>query len=285
MSANVDKAFWRDPSRKRVITVLPNRPVPLPALLQGPVQRSIPDQILYGTECCGCKCNKLGLVSVRFQVDRQSYAAGEPIRMSGNIESTRMQQPLSIAIVLTRVVTMRTRVGSTRKRQRRIPIWSGTIPPTTTTTTLQQLLGGQNLYLPHTYPSFNGGANLDSDDPNLHEEETNRASTGRNTRQYQRHYACLRWTYMLTLQVTKTPQGGGGVEANIPILVSAAPPYAHALDSSTANAGPPREAGTLAMDIFTHALSTRAHSTTTPRLTVRWRSICTKNMHCYCCFL
>jgi hypothetical protein len=75
---------------------------------------------------------------------------------------------------------------------------------------------------------------------------------------------------MLTAKVAKSLQGGGGMEVNIPVLVAAAPPYPHAvtIDSDVQNTTP-RDVGMMSpMDIFTHALSTREHSITTPRLTV-----------------
>ena len=251
--ANVDKAFWRDPSRKRVITVVPNRPVPLPALLKGPVQRTLPEQLVHGMECCGCKCGRLdGLVSARLELDRQSYAAGEVMMVRGNVAST-IAQPLSVALVLTMYVSMYTMRGMTNFGKKEIVVWSDTLPANTTMT-LEQLVGGKTLRMPHTYPSFGGGA------------ETPQMAKQSATRQLKRHYACLRWTYTLGLRVSKNLNGGGGIQAGIPVLVAAAPPYANAIATESS----PREVGSSAPeDVLAQALSTRENSTTTPRLTVR----------------
>mmetsp|Transcript_6314 Transcript_6314/g.24587 ORF Transcript_6314/g.24587 Transcript_6314/m.24587 type:complete len:724 (-) Transcript_6314:173-2344(-) len=74
--ANIDKAFWLDPSTKRAISVLPNRPLPKLSLL-GPAFTTLSEEAST-CDCCGCMCGHDGEVTVKLTVDRQAFASGEP---------------------------------------------------------------------------------------------------------------------------------------------------------------------------------------------------------------
>lgn len=248
----MDKAFWRDPSRKVTLTVIPNRPVPLPHLLT-PVQRTLKDQVLHGMEVCCCKCGKIdGLVSMTLQLDRQSYAAGEPMKVTGTIESS-VDIPLVVSVRLIMYVQMSTRMRSSYQTRHDTMLWSGELPANASHVSLSSL-GLNSVHMPRTYPSFNGGVPVQVSP---------------------RHYACLRYSYNLEVCVEKKLKGGGGTSTTIPVLVAAAPPYASAVEAGSDAA--PRELfdAVSPMAIFDWVLFGPANSATTPRLTVggHWMNI------------
>jgi hypothetical protein len=245
--ANVDKAYWRDPSRKVTLTVIPNRPVPLPRLLT-PVVHTRKDQVLHGTQVCCCRCGKIdGLVSMTLQLDRQSYAAGERMQVTGTIDSS-VEIPLVVSVRLRMFAQMSTRMRSSNQTRHDTVLWSGELPANASRVSLNSL-GLDNVLMPRTFPSFNGGVPVQVSP---------------------RHYACLRYTYTLELCVEKELQGGGGTSTIIPVLVAAAPPYASAVEAG-ANDTPRQLMDAAPASIFAGTQFGPENSATTPRLTVGGR--------------
>ena len=206
--ASVDLAHWRDPSYKRVITVIPNRPLPMPTLL-APFQTQTMDAAIHNCAYCGCKCCRAdGLVSITLATDRLAYAPGEKIDLAGSKVVNESTKDMTASIILRRFVIMRTASNVSTHRLTNYCLAQVPIPPSSTTD-----MSTQSCTIPSVFPSFYGGIQ------------------GTPTPQF---YPCLRWTYAIDLQVGFQGVCTGEAHAISPLLISAAPPYAGAIQTLTA---------------------------------------------------
>ena len=73
--AYIDLANWRDPFCKQTITVIPNRPIPMPLLIQPHVE-AVESTPLYSS-CC--RIGKTGVATIKFETSRIAYAPGESV--------------------------------------------------------------------------------------------------------------------------------------------------------------------------------------------------------------
>lgn len=199
--ANVAFASWRDPATKRVINVIPNRPLPMLKLLSPAKNETSPEPIF---SCC-C-CGKQGMVTVLLEVDRSAYAPGETIGFRGNITNDTKKK-LAVKLILTQHVKLMTYASSSN---RTIDVVLGE-----TVCSPGEMLDASSLAacsLPPVFPSFGGGV------------------TGTPSRNF---FPCLMWTYTLVLKAELADSiCGSSVSAIVPLLVSAAPPYAEAVSKA-----------------------------------------------------
>lgn len=273
--ANVDKAFWKDPSRKIAITVLPNRPVPCLELLHPVVYtlRDIP--IISSGSCWPAVCGRSkGLVTTHLCLPRTSFAPGEAIDVTQScIETSAMTTKtttLSVSIALQMYVEMTTSLGRRITRRRRHTLWKGTLTPSSLSsasaddhrTRLDQLgVQPTTIRMPHVFPSFDGGVPVSVS---------------------HRHYACLRWSYTLGMTVEASASArnsrkssSGGAMASVAVLVAAVPPFAHVLRQmlqaeriDLSSAATAAASSAFPFSIFDNVLWDASPSETTPRLTV-----------------
>lgn len=105
--AHASFANWRDPSSRRTISVIPNRPTPKLELLS-PAEHSTPFSPLYGCSCCGMKCCKEdGMVSTSLTIDRRSYAPGEKVVIGGKVVN-ETKKDLPVTVVLRQYIMLHT---------------------------------------------------------------------------------------------------------------------------------------------------------------------------------
>mmetsp|Transcript_8535 Transcript_8535/g.20551 ORF Transcript_8535/g.20551 Transcript_8535/m.20551 type:complete len:721 (+) Transcript_8535:146-2308(+) len=200
--AYIDLANWRDPFAKQMITVIPNRPIPKPLLIQ-PHSTTVGPSPIFSS-CC--KCGKSGVATIKFETSRIAYAPGETVDVGrSTILYEGKKKDETAQLVLTGYYQMSTyRSSTTRTREYNL----GTIPLVPYVETHLASSGQQQTFqIPPVYPSFYGSV---------------------KTREWPL-YSCLKWTYTLGIKV-----GGEGcatsVQAFLPVLISSAPPYQEALE-------------------------------------------------------
>lgn len=234
--AYIDLANWRDPFSKRLITVVPNRPIPRPLLVS-------PHLIEAGPEPMTSRCGfgKYGFGSVKLNLDRVAYAPGEILDLSKSTATFegKLKHDASVEIILEGHYKLSTSLSSVNAR-REYPIGQVKIPPNTTASI------GQNFRVPHVYPSFWGGV----------------------SKKTQAHYPCLKWTYSLTMKLSgKTGSCSSSVQVSMPVLICSAPPYAKVLEQHQ-NQSPKQPASLNVWDIFQEAaVGTEEACTTAPTIT------------------
>ncbi len=212
LRAYIDTANWRDPSVKRILQVIPNRPLPQLALL-APARVEALDQPIYDCSYCGLRCCKLsGLVSAKLHLERLAYAPGETIRLAGEVTNDS-NKALPFSVVLTLIVLMRTAGGAQTREDRYFTLLQSTVPAQSFMS-LKELPGIDQVGIPTVFPSFYGGM------PSPYTAAA---------------YPCVKWSY--TLEVC----AGGGlgsccgmteVHARAPILICSAAPYAHQIEAA-----------------------------------------------------
>mmetsp|Transcript_4593 Transcript_4593/g.8712 ORF Transcript_4593/g.8712 Transcript_4593/m.8712 type:complete len:760 (-) Transcript_4593:718-2997(-) len=249
--AHIDRAFSNDPSRKLVVTVIPNRPVPLVKLL-GPVFHIQRDQPILKRQMCGCRTGQIkGLVSIHLSLNRRSFAPGELIDLIASSVEYPPSQTLSVTVFLVLHVEMSTSTGQQTTKRHYTTLWSSPLPPNSQRSLSQLGLTSEMIRMPPVFPCFDGGVPAPSS----------------------RHFACLRWSYTIDLVVAPTKEsalvGDGVASSSIPILVAAAPPHEHILHQlAQSGAPPPEELQSPAMQtpfsIFADAISNNDPSDTTP---------------------
>jgi len=233
--AYIDLANWRDPFTKRLITVIPNRPIPKPLLLS-PYIAEVESERLTSS-CCGI--GKYGVATIKLVMDRLAYAPGEVIDLS---KSTALfegkKDDVSVVLKLKGHYRLSTsHHGTTNCKSYEI----GSIKLTPNTTSI--IIG--DFRIPQVYPSFWGGVKDHS----------------------RMHYACLRWTYSLVLRVKGNGPCDGYVEASLPVLICSAPPYANVL-AQYHNLPPKRKPVWSLWDIFNEAATGLEEAcATAPRIT------------------
>jgi hypothetical protein len=234
--AYLDLANWKDPFATTTITVIPNRPIPKPLLIQPHIENVGP-QPLYSS-CCSFSSN--GVVTIKLVTDRIAYAAGEAIDLSQSTILYEGKNELSGEVVLTGYYRLSTYISSTiGKREYHL----GSVPLIPHTETR---LSNSNVAfrIPPVYPSFHGG--------DFKEKEWS-------------HYPCLQWTYTIGIKV-----GGQGcatsAQAALPCLISSAPPYKEKLQEYKDLA--PKKVSFGVWEIFDHAVLGREQGcTTAPSIT------------------
>ncbi|CAJ1947151.1 unnamed protein product [Cylindrotheca closterium] len=234
--AYIDLANWKDPFAKRTITVIPNRPIPMPLLIQ-PHVASVGPAPLYSS-CC--KCGKSGVATVKFETSRIAYAPGETVNMGrSTILYEGGKNDMKAYVVLTGYYQLST-YYSTHTSTREFIL--GTIP---LIPNMETNLANSNMtfHIPPVFPSFYGAV-----------KKRDRFL-----------YSCLKWTYTIGIKV-----GGEGcatsVQAFLPVLISSAPPYQEALMEYQ---NMPHKTISIGMwDIFNHAVvGPDSACTTAPTIT------------------
>ncbi len=213
LRAYVDTANWRDPSVKRILQVIPNRPLPQLALL-APARIEALDQPIYDCSYCGLRCRKLsGLVSTKLHLERLAYAPGETIRLAGEVLNDS-NKVLPFSIVLTLSVLMRNSVGAQKREDRFFGLFQSTIPANCSVS-LKELPGIDQVRIPTVFPSFNGG---------MLKPYTPAA------------YPCVKWSYTLEACVGGSIDSCCGmteVHARVPVLICSAAPYEHQIEAAS----------------------------------------------------
>lgn len=233
--AYLDIATWKDPFTKTIITVIPNRPIPRPILLQ-PYFEDVGPSPLYGS-CC--KLSSSGMATIKLKIDRISYAVGEVVDISQSTIFYEGNKEMSAQVVLMGYYRLSTFYSNHSGYRESL---LGTVPLIPHN---EISLRNNNLVfrIPPVYPSFYGAV----------------------TEKERSHYACLKWTYTIGIKL-----GGEGcstsVHAAVPVLVSSAPPYKEVLEKYQNLA--PRKVGFGVWDIFDHAvLGPEEGCTTAPSVT------------------
>lgn len=233
--AYLDLANWNYPFAKTTITVIPNRPIPKPLLLQPHIQNVDPEP-LYSS-CCRCSSN--GVATIKLVTDRIAYAAGEAIDLSQSTVLYEGTEEISGEVVLMGYYRLSTYDYSTiEHREYRL----GSVP---LIPHIETRLSNSNVAfrIPPVYPSFYGAF----------------------TAKERSHYSCLQWTYTIGIKV-----GGQGcatsVHAALPVLISSAPPYKEVLQEYKDLT--PKKISFGLWDIFDHAvLGPEQGCTTAPSIT------------------
>lgn len=212
LRAYIDTSNWRDPSVKRILQVIPNRPLPQLSLL-APARMEALDQPIYDCSYCGCKCCKLsGLVSTKLRLERLAYAPGESIQFAGEIVNDS-NKVLPFAVILTLCVLMRTSGGAQTRMDRVFTLFQSTVPAQSSVS-LEEHPGLEYARIPTVFPSFYGG---------ILKPHTVAS------------YPCLRWTYTIEVRAGGSIDGCCGmtaVYARVPILICSAAPYLHQIEAA-----------------------------------------------------
>ena len=237
--ANVEFANWRDPNFKRYITVLPNRPLPSLVLLGKAMTETI-DAPIHNCKFCNCRCFLDGLVSLRLSMDRMAYAPGETINFAGSQVVNDTKSTMTATVSMRRYAVLRTGTKFSTKITTDFYLTEFEILPLSTTQ-----VPNIDSRVPAVFPSFFGGV--------VGEPSTS-------------FYPCLKWTYVIDMRVGfKKGDCKGSAHAISPVLISAAPPYEHALakiSSSPASLTIPD-----AWAIFDHAITGPGPNDTCPTIT------------------
>jgi len=232
--AYLDFANWTDPFSKRLITVIPNRPIPKSLLLSPHIAKVGPEPF---ASCCGF--GKYGMGTIKLIMDRRAYAPGEVVDLSkSTVLFEGRKDDMSVEIELEGHYHLSCYRGSTITNQ------SYRIGSMDLTPNIALSMRG-DFRIPHVYPSFWGGIN------------------GR-TRSL---YSCLRWTYSLKITVKGSGYCGNYVQASLPVLICSAPPYASVLEQYQ-NLSPKQPSITSIWDIFNEAVTGSEEAcTTAPSIT------------------
>jgi hypothetical protein len=237
VQAYVDFANWKDPCFKRFIQVLPNRPLPTLRLLSPYLSESM-NQPLHTCCCFQGKCNQVnGLISIRLQSDRLAYAPGESIDLTGSEIHNESSVALMAWGILKCHIMLRAYLGSTTTRSVDYTLFTLPVPPKSITQMENEDGALGTAVIPAVFPSFFGGV---SGPPS-------------------KLKPALKWTYTLALKVGfEEGMCKGTVKVECPILISAAAPYASAIEQAVQNQNnsrnpPPRLDENFWM-IFQHAV-------------------------------
>ena len=234
-------ANWRDPSIRRTISVIPNRPTPKSELLS-PVEHTTPLSPIYGCSCCGMKCCKEeGNVSTSLRLERRAYAPGEKVEVGGKVVNDT-KKDIPISIVLRQYVVLSSSGRSTTSSRSDFILSRGVVSA-----------GGEldasslsPCIMPHVFPSFSGGVE------------------GPISRSF---YPCLKWTYSIEVRAgSDKKMFATAIHSRIPILVSTAPPFAEAVEKARSMRN---DAVTIdnPWQIFDFAVHGPEPSDTTPKIT------------------
>ena len=126
--ANIDKAWWLDPTVKRVITVLASHPKPVRSLLF-PIQYLHSDPVRLASCRCFSFCTSLGTITADALLRRQVFASGELLDLSTTIENrTKSAVTVTISLVTTiQARNTRFKKCSMNTYHKSTPIYTGTI--------------------------------------------------------------------------------------------------------------------------------------------------------------
>lgn len=202
LHASIDLVGWVDPASRRAITVLPSSPMPTPAALM-PASSERMGVRLHKCSFCFCRCCKLGAVDITLRTGRQSYAIGERIDIPVSTVVNHSKDELEATLVLVKYIllTQTGRVCSGQKHGSHRQVAVLTTARVTPGQTLRDCCRPEPI-MPPTAPSFFGSRG--------------RAWGGEP----------VTWTYALELHVRPVRRAfGETISAEIPVLVSAAPPY------------------------------------------------------------
>jgi hypothetical protein len=182
------------------------------------------------------------VATIKIQLDRLAYAAGETIDLSGSTILYEGNKEMMAEVVLMGYYRLSTYMMSTTAHREHS---LGQIPLVRySQMTLNDTNKNNKFTIPPVYPSFYGGV-----------KELKQRS----------HYSCLQWTYTIGVKI-----GGDGcsthVQAALPILISSAPPYNEALKEHQGLT--PKNATFGIWDVFDHAvLGPEEGCTTAPTIT------------------
>uniref|UniRef100_A0A7S1TRZ8 Arrestin C-terminal-like domain-containing protein n=2 Tax=Phaeomonas parva TaxID=124430 RepID=A0A7S1TRZ8_9STRA len=207
--ANVDLAFWMDPSTRMPINVLHTLPLPKPELLV-PVKEEMPEEAAFG---CSCFCIKLfnkGTLGMDLTVGRLAYAPGEAVSFTGHIINNTSEKA-TFRITLSRRQRLRDTTGP--KQNTTSQSWSLHVATVAPGASIEgDLLNGAEARVPSdAHPSFFG---IDSQEA-LQGNKRNKKDP-------------VTWTYDLEVRF-HIGKMGSELKSNFSFLVTAAPPYAEAL--------------------------------------------------------
>jgi hypothetical protein len=217
---------WEVPGAMQILTVVPNRPLPLEELLS-PYQTEILDQQLHNCHCCGFRSCKLdGLLSIRLSLGRLAYAPGELVDLTNSQVKNDTSSTLPLQVILRCHIERRANLVCNKVRLDMVLLVS-------------EIHGNQSVSLrnlgqvriPAVYPAFDGGVS----EPYTWEL-----------------YACLKWSYTIEIRVGgDTTSYATGVSCRTPVLICAAPPYTNQIEAARSQR--PSLDLTDAMSIFRYA--------------------------------
>jgi hypothetical protein len=154
--AHIDIAWLKDPSVKRVITVLPSRPLPPPARLRA-LGYAYPEPVKLHAYCC-CPCFSVGSIGFEAVLLRQAFAPGEMLEYCVRVNNTT-NSTLSLEINLLCTILLRTTGASdlSYKRHIRHAIFTDDIEPQGIYES-SSIGSTSKLSVPLVFPTFNGGS-------------------------------------------------------------------------------------------------------------------------------
>jgi hypothetical protein len=203
IKAEIDKKGWKNPSLKFPVTIIPTRPAPSPVLL-APASLQYEDQIKKMKMCCFA-CGEAGSVMLKFKVGRRAFAPGENVDLSGSAVLNNSTIPVTARIVLRQHIILSTTDKYERDTRvdHRIELGAKLVDPG-----VDAALDDLALTIPAVPPSFFGakGSVAARREP-------------------------LVYTYELSLQAKAS--SGHKVKIDIPILISALPPKAEAIEEAS----------------------------------------------------
>ena len=99
---HIDRNSSLDPSSKKVITVIPNRPLPKPILLKPHSSFTEPQKIFGRCHNYSClkSCFQDGMVNINFCIDRRCYAPGEIVDITGSDVEHSSKHDLKVDVIL-----------------------------------------------------------------------------------------------------------------------------------------------------------------------------------------
>lgn len=201
IKAEIDKKWWRNPSMKLPITILPIRPAPKLALLS-PVLVDDEDQVKKYKICCFACC-EAGSVQLKFKCNRRAFAPGQRVTIDGTSVINNSNVDLRIHVVLRQHIRLSTTYGwDTTTAKQIFHLGSSSVDSGT-----EKILDGMPIQIPAVPPSFFGGKGspIGSSEP-------------------------LTYTYDISFRV-QVPNGNT-VKIDLPVLISALPPKDSAIEAA-----------------------------------------------------
>jgi hypothetical protein len=203
VKVEIDKHSWKNPSFKLPVVIIPARPAPTPALLS-PYEIESEDQIKK-MKCCCFSCGEAGNVTIKVQLGRRAYAPGEKVDLRESAILNNSSIAVRARVVLRQHITLSTTTQTKRTLNvmHRFHLRSKIVAPRS-----EVGLDELKIIIPAIPPSFFGskGTSVAFREPLM---------------------------YSYTLSVQGKAESGHKVKVEIPILISAAPPKASAIQEAS----------------------------------------------------
>mmetsp|Transcript_14699 Transcript_14699/g.24493 ORF Transcript_14699/g.24493 Transcript_14699/m.24493 type:complete len:757 (-) Transcript_14699:1513-3783(-) len=204
--ANIDIAWWSDPSVRIAITVLnPMRPLPPPSLLYPVEHKGEPVKI---ASCLCFPCLSTGDVTVDVWLSRQVFAPGERMSFRATVLNNT-PKPIDVAIELRQCVVLATtgRHECSCHTSREFLLVGDSVDPQDTWN--YDCANREALHVPAVYPSFFGATGM--------------ISARREP---------LKFSYMLRVKAQAIGTCPSSCKVDVPIIISGQPPSPAAIQAA-----------------------------------------------------